>query len=171
MTRRKFTAMILTGTALASAAVIVPHTIAAGQAGAFRLTAFQQLARDQNVMTEDAMSNLSGEWQLTHLASYGAGLNAVDESVTDRSQIVIGPDGAFNGTVGCNRFGTSFDLKGEAIAFDGVMSTRKACQGPVWDAERNLFAALNRADTHKLEGGVLTLLDAAGNEIARFTRT
>lgn len=72
--------------------------------------------------------------------------------------------------MGCNRFGTSFDLDDGAIAFTGVVATRRACHGPVWDAERGLFAAFRQAASYQVEGDTLTLMDSAGNAIARLAR-
>ncbi|MCB1478528.1 MAG: META domain-containing protein [Rhodobiaceae bacterium] len=174
MGRRLFTALVLGCASLGSAFAMAPYAVTGAMTahGASQLlpAAYAQQQKGPAVTSTSDSMPLGGTWQLTHLAGPGGELSGLDDALVARSQIVIGEDGKLSGTVGCNRFGTSLTLDGDDIAFTGVLATRKACFGPVWDAERGLFAAFKHAAGYTQDGNELILLDARGNAIARFAR-
>ena len=175
MGRRLLTALVLGCATLGSAFAMAPHALTGATIGIdasrFPPAAYTQQTKGPVVIKTSDIMPLGGTWQLTHLRGPGGELDGLQDDLVARSQILIGDDGKLSGTVGCNRFGTSFTLDGDAIAFTGVLSTRKACFGPVWDAERGLYAAFKQAAGYAQDGDELVLLDANGQPIARFART
>lgn len=170
MGRRQFTALVLGCASLGAAFTIAPHTIAGSEAMRLHNAAYTSILKGTTLVRNADAIPFDGTWQLTHLRGPGGELSGLADDLVARSQILIGADGKLTGTVGCNRFGTSFDTDAGTIAFTGVIATRKACHGPVWDAERGLFAAFKQATAYMQDGDELILLDSADNEIARFVR-
>lgn len=71
------------------------------------------------------------------------------------------------GSSGCNRFTGGYELDGESLRFGALASTKMACaQG--MDQEQAFHSALTRTAHWRLSAGGLELLDAKGNELARF---
>lgn len=78
---------------------------------------------------------------------------------------------AVNGRGGCNRFSGPVNIKGEAIAFGSLASTRMACKPAVGDQETKVFAALDAARRFSIDRrGLLILEDAAGKPVMRLSR-
>jgi heat shock protein HslJ/uncharacterized lipoprotein NlpE involved in copper resistance len=72
-----------------------------------------------------------------------------------------------SGSVGCNRLMGSYALKGSEIKFDRMAGTMMMCpQG--MDTERDFLQALSNANTWKMDGGRLVLVDSSGKVLARF---
>lgn len=65
--------------------------------------------------------------------------------------VVFGEDGRVTGDGGCNRFGGAFEQLGETIRLGPLMSSRRACEGPVMDLERRLLASLEAARSVAVE--------------------
>ena len=84
-----------------------------------------------------------------------------------RSSITIA-DGKVTGSGGCNRLMGTVAVSGDRIAFTGLATTRMACPAPVMAQEKTFLDALTAARTFRLEAGLLSLHDAAGNELARL---
>ena len=82
--------------------------------------------------------------------------------------ISIAPGGKVSGSGGCNRLTGSATIAGPSITFGPIASTRMACAPAVMTQERNFLDALATARAFHIEGGRLTLLDAAGTEAVRF---
>ncbi|MCB1473552.1 MAG: META domain-containing protein [Rhodobiaceae bacterium] len=179
MSTRVLGGLFIAGAALGAAMVLAPHSIAgSGIAGAdaasgdvFRIhTASLTQYQQGPAVTAISDFEFAGTWKLTHLRGPDGALEDIDPALTARSEIVIGDTGRLSGTVGCNRFGTQISLLDDRVALSGVVSTRKACQGPVWDAERGLYAAFKQTASMALDGDTMVLVDARGKEIARFVR-
>lgn len=81
--------------------------------------------------------------------------------------IRFSPDGRVSGNSGCNRFNGSVKVRGQALFFGPLASTRMACPGPLDAQERAFYAALARVAGYALEDGV-TLVDAEGREVLRL---
>lgn len=179
MSRQLFGALLVAGVALGGAMVLAPHSIAgigvvgtniaSGDILRIHKSSFTQYQQGPAV-TGISDFEFGGTWKLTHLRGPDGTLESLDADLASRSQIVIGDTGRLSGTVGCNRFGTQISLLDDRVAFSGVVSTRKACQGPMWDAERGLYAAFKQTHTMALSGEELVLMDARGNEVARFVK-
>ncbi len=90
---------------------------------------------------------------------------AVDTGI--RSILTIAA-GKVTGSAGCNRLMGSAAVAGDSIAFNGVATTRMACPGPAMEQERAFLEALAAVRTFRLDGGFLSLRDAAGTEVTRL---
>jgi heat shock protein HslJ len=62
-------------------------------------------------------------------------------------------DGRMSGTGGCNRLNAAYRLaaNGQSFRVDGVESTRMMCDGAVMRQERALIAALQSADSVRID--------------------
>jgi hypothetical protein len=78
-------------------------------------------------------------------------------------------DGVVSGTTGCNHYGGSYQIEGDAITFGDLFRTEIACSEPegVMDQERVYFDLLASADRFTVSDGVLTIF-AAGSPILTF---
>jgi heat shock protein HslJ len=102
-----------------------------------------------------------GTWVLTDL-------NGVDPLETRRPTLEF-EAGQVSGNTGCNHYGGSFTLQGNAIQFEGLFSTEMACLDPagMMEQERVYLDLLKSADRLVLTDGVLTLY-AGSNQILTF---
>jgi len=75
-----------------------------------------------------------------------------------------------DGTDGCNNYSGSYEVKGNKISFnEDMVSTMMACEEAVMQQAAAYISALIQAETYKIEGQQLTLLDKNGKELAVFT--
>lgn len=81
-------------------------------------------------------------------------------------------DGTLAGAAGCNTYRASFTTDCASIAITSPWSTRKFCAWPegVMEQEAAFLALLPRAESHRLAGPTLELLDADGACLVAFTR-
>ena len=89
--------------------------------------------------------------------------NAVNAGIISTLALAAGK---VTGSSGCNRLMGSATIAGASIAFGAVATTRMACPEPVMAQERDFLDALAAARTFRIEGGYLSLRDAAGTEVA-----
>ncbi|MCU0855276.1 MAG: META domain-containing protein [Rhodobacteraceae bacterium] len=79
-------------------------------------------------------------------------------------------DGAtFAASAGCNRFGGTARIDGDALAFGPARATRMACPPPLDAAEAALSAAFAATVRWQVDGATLRLLDAAGTVLLEAT--
>jgi len=88
----------------------------------------------------------------------------------DAPFVQFGSDGDMNGNGGCNNFGGSYELNGERLIIGPILSTKKACMGPIMDQETTFFRALQNA--HRIEATHLRLIifDETGSELLSLVR-
>jgi heat shock protein HslJ len=79
----------------------------------------------------------------------------------------LGADSKVTGSGGCNRMFGTYTLNGDALTFNGVGSTKMACQGGM-DIETAFLPALSRVAKWRITGQQLELTDAGGALVARF---
>jgi putative lipoprotein len=103
------------------------------------------------------------EWRVEDIGGVGAGADS-------RANISIAADGALSGSGGCNRLMGRADIKGEALTFAPVATTRMACALDIMQRERKLLDALQATRSYRITGAALTLHDAAGAELMRLAR-
>lgn len=110
-----------------------------------------------------ASATLKGDpWQLASLRGV--------EKTGSAAFLQFGDDGRVSGSGGCNSIGGSFTSEGGKLSFgNDFVSTMMACEASIMATEQDLLAALPEVAGHSLAGGVLTLSDAAGAEVATFT--
>lgn len=76
-----------------------------------------------------------------------------------------------NGYGGCNHWFAQVETAGSTLRFSAIGATKRLCSPDVMEQERAFFANLDAIESARLELDTLILLDAAGVERARFTRT
>lgn len=103
-------------------------------------------------------------WTLTHL--HGKPIGSVAAQATLTLELSADP-ARFAGSGGCNRISGTYDLRGRAISFSAVASTRMACPG-LMDLEARYVDALGQVRAWRIAARMLELLDGSGSAIARF---
>jgi heat shock protein HslJ len=78
--------------------------------------------------------------------------------------------GTLRGEGGCNTYHSTYTIGDGALAIAPLAATEKFCAEPIgiMDQEQHYLSALQTAAAFTLEGGMLTLLDGAGNPVAVF---
>ena len=80
-------------------------------------------------------------------------------------------DGRASGHAGCNRWFAGVTRgDGAALSFGDAGLTRMMCEPARMDVERRFMAVINGAQSAVVEGDTLILRDAAGADLARFSR-
>lgn len=102
-------------------------------------------------------------WNLTTLQG---------EATLPGSSITLSFDegGQAGGSAGCNSYGGSYAVSGEALSFGALVSTQMACLAPagVMDQEQAYLQALGQAAGYNLDADSLEILDDAGNVVLVF---
>lgn len=77
-------------------------------------------------------------------------------------------DGRVSGSASCNRFGGSYELKGDTLIFGPLAMTRKACAPALMDQERRFSAVISGPVTVSIDDtGALILQGSGGSITAR----
>jgi heat shock protein HslJ len=81
-------------------------------------------------------------------------------------------DEEVSGSAGCNHYGGSYQVSGSSLTLSEPFRTEMACPKPpgVLEQEGNYLAALNVADSYRLTGGQLEILDEAGGQLLVFIK-
>ena len=132
---------------------------------ALLLAAFLALAPAACAQSGGGDAPLAGtRWMLVALG--GDAERAADEARAPH--LVLAPEGGrVSGSDGCNRLVGTYALEGARLAFAGVAATRMACPEGMEQAAA-FQRALGATAGHRVSGGVLELLDAAGQGVARL---
>lgn len=72
-----------------------------------------------------------------------------------------------SGFTGCNSLTGGFERDGDRLRFKPLAMTRMACL-PAGDLEARFVSAVNATTSHRVSGGTLELLDAAGKARMRL---
>lgn len=88
---------------------------------------------------------------------------------TAQTTLSIAPDGAVDGSGGCNRFFGKATLTNDQLSFGAVGSTYMQCPPALMNQERKFMEALEKTRSYKMDLGKLFLLDDKGEEIARLS--
>jgi heat shock protein HslJ len=75
-----------------------------------------------------------------------------------------------SGFTGCNQWFAQIDRAGGGLQFSAIGVTRRACEPPAMEIELDFTERLARTNAVQVEENALTLIDANGEIIARFTR-
>lgn len=73
-----------------------------------------------------------------------------------------------SGSGGCNRLAGGYELNGNNLKFTQMAMTRMACLHG-GDTEAQFVEALNQVSAWKIGGGMLSLMDADGHVLAKFS--
>ena len=75
--------------------------------------------------------------------------------------LVFNP-GRISGSGGCNRFSGALEVKADVWQASDIAVTRMECGPELMKDEASFLGALESARTHRVEGGLLTLIDESG---------
>ncbi len=112
-----------------------------------------------------ATPNLAGtEWRLQELA----GAPALPEV---QATLAFPEAGRVAGFSSCNRFFGTYTLVQDKVAFGQMGMTRMACMGPAGEQETRYMAALQKAQTLRVEGSALLIAVEGQDKPLRFVRS
>jgi heat shock protein HslJ len=141
----------------------------------FEITDEQLVFKDENgveLARFDAVDqSLEGSnWQVL---SYNNGRGGVTSLIIGTEITAnFGADNQLSGNSGCNSYFGQYETEDANIKISGVGSTEMACLEPegVMDQEQEYLAALEIADTYKIEGLTMEMRTADGALVASFQR-
>ena len=121
----------------------------------FRLLAVLALAGCQSAPPVGADNPLVGTaWLAWDINGRGPG----DKTY---ATLVFNP-GRVSGSGGCNRFSGTLQVKADAWQARDIAVTRQECGPELMKEEASFLGALEAARSHRVDGGVLTLIDESG---------
>ncbi|MDO9326146.1 MAG: META domain-containing protein [Methanoregula sp.] len=115
-------------------------------------------------------SRLNGtEWSFTGYVQNGSAVLALAGSDVT---LAFGNGGLVSGSAGCNRYFSTYDVKGTTITLGPAGSTMMYCGQPgVMEQESTYLALFNQAKTFSNDGDRLYLFDAKGTKILSFAKS
>ena len=115
----------------------------------------------------NAESDITGEWRLV---SYGD-VSSPTPALPDIDTSIKFENGQMSGNVGCNGFGGNYGLKGDTIAFSGIMSTLMYCD-ETSSQEQGVLSVFSDslALPIELKGDTLTITSADGRSVVNLER-
>jgi heat shock protein HslJ len=114
---------------------------------------------DQTLIFESLSTIGDTAWQMVSIAG---------EDVVDGSELTLEFDlkGLAGGTGGCNTFSTAYSADGDTIAFEPVVSTRRAClDEALGQQEQAYFRALESAVAYEVADNQLTITYDDGEQL------
>jgi heat shock protein HslJ len=86
--------------------------------------------------------------------------------------LIFMPEGRLNGSGGCNRFFSSYEITDGMLKVGLIGSTMMYCNDPPWlmDLERDFFICLERSSSFELKDDTLMIKDVEGNELLSFVK-
>ncbi|MBI2330919.1 MAG: META domain-containing protein [Chloroflexi bacterium] len=114
----------------------------------------------------NATPNLTGEWKLV---SYGNATNPTP-ALPGVDTTISFNEGQFGGTVGCNTFGGDYQVNGNQITIDSIVSTLMFCTETSAQESAVLTILSNQALNISLSGSQLTLSSQNGASVVVFER-
>jgi heat shock protein HslJ len=101
-------------------------------------------------------------WKLTHLNGKSVSLSSGEPFLMFSSK-----PRRMTGSGACNRLTGSYELKGNHLTFDHIVTTRMACSEGM-DTENAFLAALARVESWKASSQQLELFDQTAKLLCRF---
>ncbi|MEV4684009.1 META domain-containing protein [Streptomyces kurssanovii] len=121
---------------------------------------------DSIALTSEPSSPLVGtKWSVNSLVS-GQTAASLPAGTENKAHLTFAKDGSVSGSLGCNRFTSTAKISGDSITFGRLASTRKLCEGPVMDVERQLVKVMDGTVTYELGHRSLTLTASDGKGFA-----
>lgn len=122
----------------------------------------RNLSTDQRVLT-------GTEWQLVSLGPAGSEADVVPGTTVT---LKFGEDGRASGSTGCNSYGGTYEVRGDAITFGRLVSTRRACLDQnANQQEQRFLSLLEAANRFRLASNRLTILSDRGRNVLNFVST
>ncbi|SDJ64998.1 putative lipoprotein [Ferrimonas sediminum] len=104
------------------------------------------------------------QWQLTDINGQPADLGMGDKAVS----LMLSDDGIASGFAGCNRYQGRFESGSEGIQAGPFAVTQMACPSGM-ELEHQFLTTLDKADSTKVVGDTLLLLDSGGKVLMSFS--
>ena len=107
------------------------------------------------------------DWQMVSYFNGQSGIVSILEGSHVTAQFM---DGIVSGSAGCNHYSASYRTEEGRLSIESVAVTEMYCETPagVMDQETRFMAALTQADSYRVEGTRLIILDQAGSLILEF---
>jgi len=103
---------------------------------------------------KESSRSLVGSWKLI---AYGP-VDSPTPAVPDvKAMLSFGADGTLTGNTGCNQIGGKYNVEGDQITFDSIVSTLIACPDLQMTQEETMLQVLTETATFKIEGNMLTI--------------
>jgi heat shock protein HslJ len=109
-------------------------------------------------------------WQVI---SYNNGKEAVVSLIIGTEITAnFGEDGTLTGNAGCNNYSAQYETQDDNISIETAEFTEMGCLEPegIMEQEQLYLAALETADTYKIEGMTLDMRTSEGSLVATFQR-
>lgn len=104
-------------------------------------------------------------WVLQSMTNQpGENQNLVPDTVID----AIFQDGSVSGTDGCNQYSAPYQINGKNISIQPGISTLMACPEPIMDQAQAYLSALAEADSFKISGDTLEILNKEGKTVLTY---
>jgi heat shock protein HslJ len=103
-----------------------------------------------------------GEWKLV---SYGDASSPTSALPNVETSINFDADGKFGGSVGCNSFGAGYQVSGNQITFEPVVSTLMFCEETMGQETVFLNIISEQTLNFELNGNQLTLTSQDGSSV------
>lgn len=116
--------------------------------------------------------SFAGSWRLNAVAGPNGGTISLSREALSGAQLTISPGGSVSGSDGCNQVDGTIVMRGAAMRFENLLTTRRLCHGArgrVAQAMQNAFntgAWIEASET----GSAMRILDESGRELLRFSR-
>jgi heat shock protein HslJ len=104
-------------------------------------------------------------WQMT---AYRDADGEMVETLPEVKTTAEFKDGQVGGKAACNTYNGPYEVDGDQISFELMMSTMMACPPPIMDQEMGYLAALEMAATFEVKDETLTMFDADGEVVLEF---
>ena len=112
--------------------------------------------------------SITGDWALV---SYGDASNPTPALPDVDAHINFDDQGLMSGNVGCNGFGGAYELTGNEITFNGVMSTMMYCDATSAQEQGVLGVFADKVQLQfQLNGDNLTITSADGTSVVNLVR-
>lgn len=114
-----------------------------------------------------AKPDISGDWKLV---SYGDAASPTP-ALLDVDTTFTFKDGQMGGNVGCNGFGGEYELNGDQITFNGIMSTLMYCEEAALQ-EQGVLGVFsdNLALQIQVNNGSLSIISTDGTSVVNLAR-
>lgn len=112
---------------------------------------------------------LPGAGDLVNTSWVVTALNGTQAPLPDTELTLNFLSDRVQGSSGCNTFQGGYQVDGTAISIGPLATTLALCEEPINQQETTYLQALDAARTWQRDGTTLTLFDAGGNEVLRFT--
>jgi META domain len=119
----------------------------------------RDLSTDQRVVT-------GIDWRLISLGPVGAETGIVAGTTVTMK---LGEDQRVSGSTGCNSYGGTYQVRGDNISFNRIVSTRRAClDQKANEQEHRFLSTLETANRFRLASNRLTILSDRGRSVLNF---